>query len=228
MLLFLDSADLHDIENAIKQYPIDGVTTNPTILARDIGNNVQLKTYLQNIRNLTIGKKLFVQVTSSNAKGMIEDAMRISETLGGDLSIKIPSTSEGMEAIKALNCLHIRTTATACYSIPQAFLAAKSGAEFVAPYISHLDNMGIDGASIAGQIAKLFVENKVETQVLAASFRTLYQVQSCITNGATAITVTAQMLGILSGHSGTEHELDNFRRNWSSRFQKGIAELLAD
>lgn len=168
-----------------------------------------------------------MQVTSDDAEGMLRDAQTITEKLGGDLCIKVPLTAEGIKAIQILKAQGIATTATACYSTSQALLAAKSGAEFVAPYISHLDNLSLDGPAAAGEMARLFAEHGLKTQVLAASFRTAAQVERCIANGVTAVTVTAQMLDILAAHPGTDMELASFKRNWSARFDRGISELIS-
>ncbi len=227
MTLFLDSARLALIEKAWKEYPLDGVTTNPTILARDIGGDMSLKELLLRIRALTAGKKLFVQVTSDSVPGMVRDAETIVKTLGGDLSVKVPSTKEGFEAIKLLHAEGIGTTATACYSTSQALLAAKAGADFVAPYLSHLDNLSLDGAACACEMARLLSEHGFGTQVLAASFRTAAQVERCFAGGVGAATVTAEMLDVLAAHPGTENELSSFRKNWNGRFGSGIAELLS-
>ena len=202
MLYFLDSAKLDLIEKTIKTYEIDGVTTNPIILARDIEEGMTLKKLLLKIRELTTGKKLFVQVTSDKADEMAEDARKIVSTLGGDLSIKVPLNSEGIEAIKLLKKEGISTTATACYTTSQALLAAKAGADFVAPYISHIDNLSEDGPVKAGEMARQLYEQGFSTQVLAASFRTAAQVERCIAEGVTSVTITAEMFDILSSHPG--------------------------
>lgn len=227
MKYYLDSAKLNLIEYALKKYELDGVTTNPTILARDIEKDMSLSELLYEIRRLTKDKKLFVQVTSDTADEMIRDAEKIVSVLGGDLCIKVPSTTEGFEAIKILKTESIKTTATACYSTSQAMLAAKAGAEFVAPYISHLDNMSQTGADVAGEMARQFNMHSMHTEVLAASFRTASQIENCIANGVSAVTVTAEMLDVLATHLGTVNELNSFKKNWNARFDKGIAELLS-
>lgn len=226
MLYYLDSARLDLIEKALKTYPLDGVTTNPTILARDIPDGMTLFELLTSIRELTKGKKLFIQVTGDTADGMVSDAKNITEVFDGDITVKVPCNKEGIEAIGRLHDIGISTCATACYSTSQALLAAKAGADFVAPYISHLDNLSLDGPDTAGEMARQFVCHGLHTQVLAASFRTASQVERCIANGVTSVTVTAEMLDILSAHPGTDKELASFRNNWSKRFDKGISELI--
>lgn len=226
MLYFLDSAKPSLIESALKSYPLDGVTTNPTILARDIENGMTLKELLKEIRKLTEKKKLFVQVTSEDTVGMVYEAQIIANALCGDICIKIPSTKNGFQAIKELDSLGISTTATGCYSVSQALLAAKSGADFVAPYISHIDNLSLDGAAVAGEMARQLSFHGFQTQILAASFRTASQVERCIANGVTSVTVTGEMLDILSSHPGTVNEVDSFRKNWNAKFNKSIADLI--
>lgn len=226
MQYFLDSAKLDLIEKTISKYTIDGVTTNPIILARDIEEGMSLKELLLKIRELTKGKKLFVQVTSEKAADMVSDAHKICDVLGGDLCIKVPLNEEGIEAIKILKADGISTTATACYTTSQALLAAKAGADYVAPYISHIDNLSEDGPSKAGEMARQLKEQGFATQVLAASFRTASQVERCIANGVTSVTITAEMFDVLAGHPGTDKECMNFKEKWDARFDKGIRELV--
>ncbi len=227
MEYYLDSARIDLIRETSEKYSFDGVTTNPTILARDIDANVTLSELLREIRRLTDGKRLFVQATSDTAEGIVRDAEKIVNVLGGIITVKVPSTSEGFEAVKYLKNEGISTAATACYSTSQALLAAKSGADYVAPYISHLDAMSLDGAAIAGEMARQLKFHCFETQVLAASFRTASQVERCIANGVTSVTVTAEMFDNLAAHPGTQKELASFKKNWSARFgENGIFDLI--
>ena len=226
MLYYLDSARTDLVAAALKKYPIDGITTNPTILARDIEDGMTLSELLYELRKLTDGKKLFVQVTAEDVEGMVRDAEKIVSALGGDITVKVPSTPDGFEAIKVLKSSGISTAATACYSTSQALLTSKAGADFVAPYISHLDNLSLDGPGIAAEMARQLVYHNLDTQILAASFRTASQIERCIAGGVGAVTVTADMLCILSSHPGTDKELSAFRQNWNMRFEKNISELL--
>lgn len=226
MKIYLDSAKVDLIASAVGRFPIDGVTTNPTIIARDIKDGMTVLGLLERIRSLTEGKKLFVQVTSDDADGIVADAMKIV-SLGGDITVKVPTTAEGMTAIMRLADKGISTAATACYSTSQALLAAKSGADFVAPYISHIDNLSLDGAAVASEMAELFAFHGLKTEVLAASFRTVSQVERCIAGGVTAVTVTYDMLGSMIAHPGTDREMASFKANWAAKFgESGIADLI--
>ena len=108
----------------------------------------------------------------------------------------------------------------------QALLAAKSGADFIAPYVSHIDNLSLDGPTEACAMASLLRSHDLDAQILAASFRTAAQVERCIAGGVTSVTLTAEMLDVLASHPGTDKELGSFRKNWSDKFGRGIRELL--
>ncbi len=225
MLYFLDTADASAARKAYIDFPLDGITTNPTILARDLDEGVSLSTRLRELREICAGR-LFVQVTSTEREGMVREARAIVETLGGELSVKIPATGEGFAAMKILAAEGISVTATAVYTTSQALLAAKCGADFAAPYISHLDNLSQDGAAVACEMAALMRLHGLKTRVLAASFRTAAQVERCLAGGVPAVTVTAEMLTTLASHPGTASECASFERNWTMRFDRGIGEML--
>ena len=222
--LFLDSADPEKIIRALDFYPLDGVTTNPTILSRQ---NTELIPLLKELRKITEGKLLFVQVTAEKSDDMVREAHMIADRLGGDLCIKIPATEEGLRAIKLLSRDGISTTATAVYSVSQAMFAAAAGADYVAPYMSHIDNLCIDSAQVAGDMAKLFREHYPKTNVLAASFRVAEQINRAVLCGVGAVTVAPEMLPVLIGSRGTEAELESFRKNWSTVYgDKSVCDLI--
>ena len=222
--LFLDSADPEKIIRALDFYPLDGVTTNPTILSRQ---NTELLPLLKKLRKITEGKLLFVQVTAEKSDDMVREAHLIADRLGGDLCIKIPATEEGLRAIKLLSRDGISTTATAVYSVSQAMLAAAAGADYVAPYMSHIDNLCIDSAQVAGDMAKLFREHYPKTNVLAASFRVAEQINRAVLCGVGAVTVAPEMLPVLISNRGTEAELESFEKNWSSVYgAKSVCDLI--
>ena len=224
MKLFLDSADPEKIRRALDFYPLDGVTTNPTILSRQ---NTELLPLLKELRKITEGKLLFVQVTAEKSDDMVREAHLIADRLGGDLCIKIPATEEGLRAIKILSRDGISTTATAVYSLSQAMLCAAAGADYVAPYMSHIDNLCLDSAQVVGDMAKLFREHYPKTNVLAASFRVAEQINRAVLCGVGAVTVAPEMLPVLIGNRGTDAELDSFEKNGSSVYgDKSVGELI--
>lgn len=222
--LFLDSADPEKIRRALDFYPLDGVTTNPTILSRQ---NTELLPLLKELRKITEGKLLFVQVTADKSDDMVCEAQKIAKLLGGDICIKIPATEEGLRAIKILSRDGISTTATAVYSVSQAILAAAAGADYVAPYMSHIDNLCLDSAQVAGDMAKLFREHYPKTNVLAASFRVAEQINRAVLCDVGAVTVATEMLPVMIGNRSTEAELESFEKNWSSVYgDKSVCDLI--
>lgn len=224
MKYFIDSADPKKIYDVMSRFHVDGVTTNPTIISRE---NTALLPLLENIRRITKDKLLFVQVTAKTTDGIVREAALICEKLGNRLCIKIPANEAGLAAIKTLTAQGIKTTATAVYSVQQAMLCAAAGAEYVAPYMSHIDNMCVDSTEIAGEMAKLFKIHYPDTHVLAASFRVAEQINRVILSGVDAITIAPEMFTTLITNRQTDAELEAFGKNWSAVYgDKSVYDLL--
>ncbi len=169
MKLIIDDAHIDQIKKIYEFYPVDGVTTNPSILAKSGRKPYEV---LREIREF-IGSEaeLHVQAVAKTAEGMIEDAHRIIAELGTNTYVKIPAVPEGFKAMKELNKEGILITATAIYTPLQGFLAGKCGASYAAPYINRIDNMGYNGIQVAKQMHDIFKKNNLKTEVLAASFK---------------------------------------------------------
>lgn len=195
MKLLIDNADLTAIEELYAYYPIEGVTTNPSILAKTGRRPFEL---LKEIRAF-IGPDadLHVQAVALDAAGMVEDAKRITGELGGGTLVKIPCIPEGFKAMKALREMGIRTTGTAIYTPMQAFLAAQCGAEYAAPYINRIDDMGYDGIAVAKEIQDIFLKNGLSTSILAASFKNSQQVLELCRYGVGAATAAPDVIRAL-------------------------------
>lgn len=170
MKLIIDDANLDAIKELYEYFPIDGVTTNPTILSKEGKNPYEV---LMAIRDF-IGPdaELHVQVVGRDAETMYEEAHMIRKRLGEKTFIKVPVTREGLKAIKILKKHDFPVTATAIYTHMQAFLAGKAGADYAAPYVNRIDNLGVDGIREAKEIHDIFRNNGLKTEVLAASFKT--------------------------------------------------------
>ena len=158
MLYILDTANLDMIAHCNEYYPLAGVTTNPSIIAKEKTDFWQL---LLKIREI-IGeeKMLHVQITAKKAEDIVREAQLLKERLGGNFYVKIPISEEGLKATMMLRKLNIKVTMTAIFTSAQALLAAKAGASFVAPYVNRLDNIIGDGVDVVAQIVELFQDRK--------------------------------------------------------------------
>lgn len=174
MKLFIDDANIEAIKRLCDLYPIDGVTTNPSILSKQNRNPEEV---LKEIREI-IGEDgiLFAQAIPTDAEGMVKDAEAIVRVLGKNTVVKIPCIPEGFKAIRILKQKGIPTCGTVVYTPMQAYLAAKAGASYVAPYVNRIDNMGYDGIYVTKQIHDFLVNNHMDCGVLAASFKNSQQV----------------------------------------------------
>lgn len=192
MKLIVDFANLEQIKEMYAYYPMDGVTTNPSILAKEGKNPYEV---LKAIREF-IGREaeLHVQVISLQAAGMIGEAHRIQQELGANTYVKIPVTKEGLKAIKALAAEGANITATAIYTQMQAYLAAKAGAHYAAPYVNRIDNLGADGVKATKEIHDIFTKNNLKTAVLAASFKNSQQVLELTKYGVGAATISPDVI----------------------------------
>lgn len=220
-MLIVDTANLTEIENSLEYYPINGVTTNPTIIAKEGGDYIDT---FKNIRSL-IGKDkaLHVQILAGDAETMVEEGLFLSDLLGANTYIKVPVTKEGIKAIKTLNRKDIKTTATAIFTPLQALVAADAGANFVAPYINRIDNLQGDGIAVVEKIKILFENHKVNTQILAASFKNIQQIQEALLVGANYVTIAFELLEKLIYCPSTDFSVKEFVQNWNDKFNcKGI------
>lgn len=192
MKFIIDDADVAKIKELYEYFQIDGVTTNPSILAK---SGRQPYDVLKEIREF-IGEaaELHVQVISTKAEGMIEEAAKIQKELGNNTFIKIPVTKEGLKAIKHLSSQGVKITATAIYTQMQAYLAGKAGADYAAPYVNRIDNLGADGVQVAKDIHDIFKKNGLKTEVLAASFKNSQQVLELCKYGVGAATIASDVI----------------------------------
>ena len=216
MIYILDTADLNAIKHCNEFYPLAGVTTNPSIIARE---GKELWSLLSDIRAI-IGKDkmLHVQTTAKKAEDMVAEAKLLSEKIGGELYIKIPICEEGLKATAMLKKLGIKVTMTAIFTPAQALMAAAAGADFVAPYVNRLDNIMGDGVRVVSEIVEEFELHGVKAMVLAASFKNAEQVHKCALAGCHSVTVTADIMKSLISHPMTDAAIEGFDRDWCAAY----------
>ena len=212
MLFILDTADIEAIRHCNEFYPIAGITTNPTIISKE---HKEFWKIVKNIRDV-IGdeKMLHIQTVQKTADKIIEEALLLKKEVGGNFYVKIPICEEGLKATKELKKLGIGVTVTAIFTAPQALVAAKAGADFVAPYVNRLDNIIGDGVDVVSHIVKQIDHYNIDCKVLAASFKNAEQVHKCATCGCHSVTVTPQILNSIITHPMTDNALINFDKDW--------------
>jgi fructose-6-phosphate aldolase 2 len=224
MKLLLDTADLAAIERLYGYYAIDGVTTNPSILAR---SGCQPFQRLKAIRSfIGADADLHVQVVARDAAGMVADAHRIIQELGAATYVKIPCLPEGFKAMQQLQKEHIPITGTAVYAPMQAFLAAKAGASFIAPYVNRIDNFGYDGIAVTEQIHDILTVNHLPAQVLAASFKNSQQVLALCQYGIGAATAAPAVIDSFVKNPAISAAVDDFIKDFESL--AGTGQTMAD
>lgn len=215
MELYLDSADVVAVKRLARVLPIAGVTTNPSIIAKQ---GLAVWDVLPALRDV-IGENgtLFAQVMAQDAAGMVEEALRLRERVE-NLVIKVPSTPEGYAALKQLAKLKVPTLGTVVYGAAQGLLAALSGAAYVAPYVNRLDAQGGDGIAVVRELQSLLSQHASHAQVLAASFRTPRQVLDCLLAGCTSITIPIDVADQMLTSPAVSAAVSQFEQDWSAAF----------
>lgn len=227
MLFMVDSADLNGIRKCAEFFPIAGVTTNPTIIS---SAKTDFKKLLLDIREI-IGedKMLHVQATSSDAEDMVREAEMLRDLVGGDFYVKIPITEQGLKAIKMCKAEGIKVTTTAIFTQQQALMAARAGADFVAPYVNRMDNLLSDGVHVVEEIVQLFKLQNLDSKVLAASFKTCEQVHKVAMSGAHSVTINPELFSSLIYHPMTMYSLDAFDCDWAEVYgNKKVIDILGE
>ncbi|EAU4643312.1 fructose-6-phosphate aldolase [Salmonella enterica] len=215
MELYLDTANVAEVERLARIFPIAGVTTNPSIVAASKESVWDVLPRLQN----AIGEEgtLFAQTMSRDAKGMVEEAKRLNNAIPG-IVVKIPVTAEGLAAIKLLKKEGMVTLGTAVYSASQGLLAALAGAKYVAPYVNRVDAQGGDGIRMVQELQTLLERHAPDSMVLAASFKTPRQALDCLLAGCQAITLPLDVAQQMLNTPAVESAIEKFEQDWKNAF----------
>ena len=216
MRILLDTANIESIRYFSTHYPIEGVTTNPTILSREGGSPIETLLEIRKVIGKT--RELHVQLTETEYEKMIEEAEALVSLLGRNTFVKIPVTDVGLRVTKTLTEMGYGVTVTAVLTAAQAMLASNAGASYVAPYISRSENLCADGVGTVADIAKIFEFSRAKTQILAASFKTAKEVLDVAVAGCHAATIGSTIMRMLISHTTTDTSISGFEADWRRAF----------
>jgi fructose-6-phosphate aldolase 2 len=210
MIYMADTADLDALKDLYRYLPLEGVTTNPSILAK---GQRPLSKVIPAMLDI-IGKgMLHLQMLSDGAEDILAEALAYKKrfALGANYYVKIPVTREGLRAIRLVKQSGMNVTATAIFTQQQALIAAKAGADYVAPYVNRLDNISGDGVGVVADIVKAYDRYQLPTRVLAASFKNVDQIYRASLAGCHSVTATPDILELLTDHPMTDLAVETFR-----------------
>ncbi len=214
MKIFIDTADLDEIKELASWGVIDGVTTNPTLVAK---SGRSFNEILNEIFKIIDGP-ISLEAVSEKADEMVKEAKnlvsKVPEKYRKNVTIKIPMTPEGLKAVKKLKKEGIKTNVTLVFSSNQALLAAKAGATFVSPFIGRLDDIGQEGMQIIKEIMEIFVNYDIETELIVASIRHPIHVIQAARLGADIATVPPEVIRKMVKHSLTDVGIERFLKDW--------------
>jgi len=210
MKIFIDTADIEEIKHAHSLGLVDGVTTNPTLMAKTGKSFAEM---VEEIVGVVDGP-ISVETVKEDAEGMIEDARRLAKC-HKNIVVKIPMTSEGLKAVKVLSHEGINTNVTLIFSANQALLAAKAGATYVSPFIGRLDDNGQDGIHLLEEIMEMFQNYEFPTEVISASIRNPIHVKDTALLGVHIATIPYKIILQLAKHPLTDVGIRNFMSDFA-------------
>ena len=217
MKFFLDTANVEDIRKAAAMGVICGVTTNPSLIAREGRDFKEVLQEISSIVDVPISGE--VKDTTTEAEAMIEEAREIAQ-LHPNMVVKIPMTVEGLKAVKVLAKEKIKTNVTLIFSANQALLAARAGASYVSPFLGRLDDISTDGVELVRTIAEIFAIYDLPTEIIAASVRHPMHVTQCALAGADIATVPYAVIEAMTKHPLTDAGIEKFKQDYLKVFGK--------
>jgi len=215
MKFFVDTAEIDEIRELAETGMVDGVTTNPSLIMKS-GRDILEVT--KEICDLVPGP-VSAEVTATEASAMITEGRKLAK-IAPNIAVKVPLTWDGLKACKALSGEGNMVNVTLCFSSAQALLAAKAGATFISPFIGRLDDIGLDGMELIADIRQIYDNYAFETEILAASIRSVNHVQVAAKIGADVATVPPNVLKKLADHPLTDKGLAAFLADWAKTGQK--------
>lgn len=215
MKFFVDTAKIEDIIKANDMGVICGVTTNPSLIAKEGRDFVEVIKEITSIVDGAISGE--VKATTLDADGMIKEGREIAD-LHKNMVVKIPMTTEGLKAVKVLNAEGIKTNVTLIFSATQALLAARAGATYVSPFLGRLDDISMPGIDLIKSISAIFKEHLIETEIIAASVRNPIHVIDCALAGADIATVPYSVIEQMIKHPLTDQGIAKFQADYKAVF----------
>jgi transaldolase len=214
MKIFIDTADTDELKVAFATGLVDGVTTNPSLIAK---SGRDFKEVVADICKMTDGP-VSAEVASTEAGTMIEEGKALAG-IASNVVVKLPLTWDGLRACRTLTDEGIDTNVTLCFSATQAWLAAKAGATYISPFVGRLDDIGQQGMELIGEIRALYDAQDYDTQILAASIRGAQHVKESALLGADVATIPPKVFSSLLNHPLTDKGLDAFVKDWAGTGQ---------
>ena len=215
MRFFLDTANIEHIKEANEMGVICGVTTNPSLVAKE---GRDFNEVIKEITEIVDGP-ISGEVICEDAQGMIKEG-RIIAAIHKNMIVKIPMTAEGLKATKVLSKEGIKTNVTLIFSVTQALLAANAGATYVSPFLGRIDDISMDGMELVRNIAEIFAIHGIETEIIAASVRNPIHVIQAAQAGADISTIPYSLVMQMIKHPLTDQGLEKFKADWAAAFGK--------
>lgn len=214
MKFFIDTADTDEIRDLAETGMVDGVTTNPSLILKSGRDIAEVTAEICSI----VSGPVSAEVTATEADRMIAEGRSLAK-IADNIAVKVPLTWDGLRACKVLSGEGHMVNVTLCFSAAQALLAAKAGATFISPFIGRLDDIGLDGMQLIADIRQIYDNALFETQILAASIRTVNHVQDAAKAGADVATIPPGVLRKLADHPLTDKGLETFLADWAKTGQ---------
>ena len=215
MRFFIDTANVDEIREANEMGIICGVTTNPSLIAKE---GRDFKQVIQEITSIVDGPiSGEVKATTVDAEGMIREGREIA-AIHPNMVVKIPMTAEGLKAVKVLTAEGVKTNVTLVFTAAQALLAARAGATYVSPFLGRLDDISMTGVDLIDDITEIFTIHDIGTQIIAASIRNPIHVIDCAKAGADIATVPYKVLMQMTKHPLTDQGIEKFQKDYKAVF----------
>ena len=215
MRFFIDTAKVEDIKKANDMGIICGVTTNPSLIAKEGRDFTEVISEIASIVDGAISGE--VKATTEKAEDMIKEGREIA-AIHKNMVVKIPMTVEGLKAVKVLAAQGIKTNVTLIFSANQALLAARAGATYVSPFLGRLDDISTNGMDLIRTVAEIFDIHGIETEIIAASVRHPMHVTDAALAGAHIATVPAKLIDQMLNHPLTTQGIEKFKKDWADAF----------